>query len=194
MHRLVLLSLLSLVAVAAPAHALTIYKCTNPQGSIAFQDKPCAARAHGSEFALRADPVAQETPSATPAALPRSGTSRATASSRHRSASAARTRARTPVISVESDASWECRAANGDVFYQHAPCPSAVAGSIELKHLPSRGRSRTSSTSIAVSGRVVARSDACRRIHAASASDRPGHERDEDVSTYERSLGRDRCG
>lgn len=194
MHRLLLLSLLMLVAVATPAHALTIYKCTNPDGSVAFQDKPCAAHARGAEFALRADPVVQEPPYAPAAASPsRSGKSRDTASSRHRTVSTSRGRTRTPVVSVESDASWECRAANGDVFYQHAPCPSAIAGTIDIKHAPSRGRSRASSATIAVSGRVITRNDACRRIHAASASDRSGHERDEDVSTYERNLGRDRC-
>ncbi len=33
-----------LAAVAAPgAHAGDVYKCTSPQGSIAFQDQPCAA-------------------------------------------------------------------------------------------------------------------------------------------------------
>jgi hypothetical protein len=145
MPRLLLFSLLALVAVAAPAHALTIYKCTNPDGSVAFQDKPCAAHARGTEFALRADPVVQAPPSASSvASSSRSGKSRDTAASRRRKVSASHGHTRTPVVSVESDASWECRAANGDVFYQHTPCPSAIAGNIDLLRAPSRDRDRAS--------------------------------------------------
>jgi len=190
MHYASLLILLAAVVVAAPAHALTIYKCTNTDGNVAYQDSPCGTRARGHEFALRAEPPATHasvTQSVTPTQQTHSARSRGPATV------GATRRIRTPVVSVQSDASWECRAANGDVFYQHAPCPAAVAGSVESRHAPSRGHSRTNSAAIAVTGRPVSRVEACRRIHAASASDRPGHDRDEDVSTYERNLGRDPC-
>lgn len=191
MRCLCIVSLFALAAIAAPAHALTIYKCTNAEGVAAYQGTPCGNGARGGEFALRAEP-----PGVAPPAQPASGrnprSDRAKSPSR-RDAATSRRRARAPVVSVSPDASWECRAANGDVFYQHSPCPAAVAGTVELRHAATRGRSRGAAAAIAVSGKPIARADACRRIHAPSATDRAGHERDEDVSTYERNLGRDPC-
>jgi hypothetical protein len=188
-----LLSLLVLAVVAAPAHALTIYKCTDADGLVAFQEKPCSAHTRGGEFAVRAEPAVADAAPTAVAPAPRAGKTRATASSRSRNPPASRRRTRTPVVTVAPDASWECRAANGDVFYQHSPCPAAIAGNVELRHAATRGRSRAGTAAVAVSGRPIARADACRRIHAASAGDRSGHEHDEDVSTYERNLGRDPC-
>lgn len=189
---LLLLALLVFSAAAAPVRALTIYKCTGADGAVAFQETPCGARSRGGEFVLRAESaVAAAAAAAT--AEPRERKPRVTASPRERYPAASRRRPRTPVVTVTPEASWECRVANGDVFYQHAPCPAAVAGSVELRHAATRGRSRVGASAIAVSGRPVTRAEACRRIHAASASDRPGHERDEDVGTYERNLGHDPC-
>jgi hypothetical protein len=190
MPYLALLLLPVLAVIAAPAHALTIYKCTGAEGVIAYQATPCGGQQRGSTFALRPELAAAAAPAA---ARPDREATRPSPRSRQPAAAAPRRRARTAIVSVTPDASWECRAANGDVFYQHSACPAAVAGSIELRHAATRGRSRSSAAAIAVSGKPIARGDACRRIHAASASDRPGHERDEDVSTYERNLGRDPC-
>ncbi len=189
MH-LVSLLLLFLAVCAAPARALTIYKCTDAQGGIAYQGVPCAGGSNGAPVALRPEPVA-----AAPAtvASPANAPSRSAAT---RARAPKMPRPRTPretVVTVAPDASWECRAANGDVFYQYSPCPTAVAGEIEIRHEATRGRSAGRSATVAVSGRSIARTEACRRIHAPSASDRSGHERDEDVSTYERNLGRDPC-
>jgi len=39
----------------------------------------------------------------------------------------------------------------------------------------------------------VPRDEACQRIHSAGAIGRAGHQHDEDVSTYDRNLGRDPC-
>lgn len=89
--------------------------------------------------------------------------------------------------------SWQCRIGNGEVYYQHSPCPRSAVASVELRDSRTRGRHRSAVLSVPVSGAPLSRAEACRRIHAASASGRAGHERDEDVSSYERSLGRDPC-
>lgn len=187
-----LLSLFVLAALANPVYALTIYKCTDAEGVTAYQGMPCGRGGRGGEFALRAEPPVAAPPSL-PASARHAGSDRSRKSQRRDTAGASRRRVRTPVVSVTPDASWECRAANGDVFYQHSPCPAAIAGTIELRHAATRGRSRGAAAAIAVSGKPIARDHACRRIHAPSATDRAGHERDEDVSTYERNLGRDPC-
>jgi len=206
--RLLLLSLSSLLlAWALPTPALTIHRCTGSDGTPAFQDHPCAPHQRSGVVVLRSERVAGE--STTAASTPRherqsnrherQNHSRATATTqrvgprtttsstrpRHRRSSAA-------VAATGTESSWECRAGNGEVFYQHGPCPAAFIGSIELR-TSTRGRRRSDVHSVPVTGRPIARADACRRIHAASASDRAGHERDEDVSTYERNLGRDPC-
>ncbi len=201
--RLLLLSLSwLLLAWTAPSPALTIHRCTGSDGTPAFQDRPCAPHEQSGFVVLRTESVAAG-PAAS-ASTPRhgrqdsnharttttkSGGARTTKSPirpRNRRSSAA-------VAAASPDSSWECRAGNGEIFYQHGPCPAAVIGSIEQRVAATRGRRRADAQTVPVAGRPVARAEACRRIHAASASDRAGHERDEDVTTYERNLGRDPC-
>ena len=203
--RLLLLSLSSLLlAWALPAPALTIHRCTGSDGTPAFQDRPCAPHQQSGVVVLRTEHLVVEPAATAPATSTphseRHGNSRARAATKSGSArttqSAMRPRNRrssTAAATASADSSWECRAGNGEIFYQHGPCPTAVIGSVEQRTSATRGRRRSDAQSVPVAGRPIARADACRRIHAASASDRAGHERDEDVSTYERNLGRDPC-
>ncbi|WP_386069519.1 DUF4124 domain-containing protein [Tahibacter sp. UC22_41] len=194
------LSLL-LLAWTLPAPALTIHRCTGSDGTPAFQDRPCAPHQQSGVVVLRAEHVAAEpAASASTSRNERGGNNRVPATTKNGNArttkSAVRSRSRrnaTAVVTTGADSSWECRAGNGEIFYQHGPCPAAVTGSVEQRTSATRGRRRSDAQTVPVAGRPIARADACRRIHAASASDRAGHERDEDVSTYERNLGRDPC-
>lgn len=202
--RLLLLSLsLLLLAWTLPAPALTIHRCTGSDGTPAFQDHPCAPQQQSGVVVLRAEHRVVEPAATVPApSTPRSerqGNSRARASTKSgsvrttKSAMHPRNRRSPNAATASAGSSWECRASNGEIFYQHGPCPAAVIGSVEQRTSATRGRRRSDAQSVPVAGRPIARADACRRIHAASASDRAGHERDEDVSTYERNLGRDPC-
>ncbi|WP_257387129.1 DUF4124 domain-containing protein [Tahibacter caeni] len=200
-YRLLPLSLsLLLFAWALPAPALTIHRCTGSDGTPAFQDRPCAPQQQSGVVVLRAEPVAVESAAASVTRNERQVDSRVRATAKNGSAramkSAMRPRSRrgaTAVAATGAGSSWECRAANGEIFYQHGPCPAAVTGHFEQRTSATRGRRRSDAQTVPVAGRPVARAEACRRIHAASASDRAGHERDEDVTTYERNLGRDPC-
>jgi hypothetical protein len=96
--------------------------------------------------------------------------------------------------------SWECRAADGEVFYRHKRCPSSVPGdglvrSRYSEKMSSRhtGGNRNAWSRVRVHGVKVPRAEACRRIHSAGAAVRDGHLRDADVSTYDHLMGRDPC-
>ena len=194
-----------LFAWTMPSAALTIHRCTGSDGTPAFQDRPCAPHQQSGVVVLRSEPVAAG--SAASASTLRherqvGSHARTTATARTKSGgvrstkTAIRPRSRrgaAAITAANPDSSWECRAGNGEIFYQHGPCPAAVIGRIEQRTAATRGRRRADAQTVPVAGRPVARVEACRRIHAASASDRAGHERDEDVTTYERNLGRDPC-
>jgi hypothetical protein len=172
--------LCGVLPVAAPAQAGPIYKCTSPHGgAVTFQDQPCASGSHQARIRL-APPPAGANPSRVADAAP----SPAARSSRHpRGRRAARTRV------VQS---WECRVANGEVFYRHSACPATVSGPARaVRRKRQYGGSRV--IPLAVTGRAIPRTDACRAINATTASDRFGHARDEQVSTYERNAGNDPC-
>ncbi len=89
--------------------------------------------------------------------------------------------------------SFECRAADGQVFYRHASCPHSVAGDASATSSASQRTSRGSGGTVAVSSSRIPRDEACREIHAAGSIGRAGHQHDENVSTYEHNLGRDPC-
>lgn len=170
--------LLLALAAAFDVHAAKAYKCTNPKGDVTYQQVPCAAGSVERRFVFAREPVMTAPP---PAANEKP------------SRKAPRAQRRMPAIAEPVASSYECRVANGEVFYQHGPCPAAVVAVGSVKRDRGRGRSATPAQMTAVSSRAISRDDACRRIHAASASGRAGHERDEDVSTYEKNLGRDPC-
>lgn len=178
MYRFALLCAALLPAAAAPA--ASVYKCTDAEGYIAYQATPCAAHLSSRVMALRPQPAAAATASTAPTpARPARPKPPKTRQLRQEAALPAQ--------------SWQCRISNGEVFYQHSPCPDRVTASAERRDGATRGRSRAAPAALAVSARPLPRDEACRLIHAPSASDRSGHERDEDVGTYERNLGRDPC-
>jgi hypothetical protein len=170
--------ILLLLGLASGARAGHIYKCTGPDGSIAYQDVACSERQQSGTVEIAPAPEYAKSPEyaidRTPAPRPR-----AKYASRH-----------------EPQAmSFECRSADGQVFYRHTSCPHSVpanpyAGST-VHHGGTRGSG--SAGSVTVSAQRVPREDACRQIHAAGAIGRSGREHDEDVSTYERNLGHDPC-
>lgn len=167
---------------AATSFAASVYKCTDAEGHIAYQAVPCAAHLSSRVMTLRAPPAAAAAPPVSDSA-PSARPSRP-----------ARPKPRRPREATATSApSWQCRISNGEVFYQHSPCPDRVTASAELRDAATRGRRRGAPAALAVSARPLTREEACRLIHAPSASDRAGHERDEDVGTYERNLGRDPC-
>jgi hypothetical protein len=85
--------------------------------------------------------------------------------------------------------SYECRAADGELFYRHGRCPAQIPAKDSLL----QGRTKGKSAGYAVTAQPIARAEACRRIERAGSIGRNGHEHDERVSTYERNLGRDPC-
>jgi hypothetical protein len=175
LHALVLLcTFLPCAADAEPK----VYRCAAAAGPASYQDRPCAdpRRQRVIEFAPppAPSPAAQAaSPAPRTAALPR----------KPKRKSAARGGGQR-----EAAMSWECRAANGEVFYRHSSCPATIPGSAAKR----RGGPAAAS-GVRVQATPMPRRDACRRIHASAASARAGRTRDESVTTYERNLGRDPC-
>jgi len=155
---------LSALTVAWPAQAQSVYRCRDAKGALAFQDKPCTAGQAQSEVAIEPAPAY--------AASPDYGVGKPTRVS-HAAHSSSRSSARNA-----EPMSYECRAANGEVFYRHGRCPATIRG---------KGRDATSS---AVTSSAIPRAEACARMARTSHA---GSARDETVSTYERNLGRDPC-
>lgn len=161
---------------ASVVRAGPVYKCIGDDGHIAFQDTACAEGQRQHEVTgLPVDP-------SQPAATTRPSTPAKAASRGARQRAGGRSAPPKVVMS------WECRAADGEVFYRHSRCP----GSIRPDGIVRAGR-HGRSTSIRVTATPIAREDACRRLHAAGAIGRDGRVHDETVSTYDRNLGRDPC-
>lgn len=169
-----LLFALLVFAAALECHAANAFKCTNEKGHITYQQIACPAGHAERRFVFVPPPKADALPVA--AAEPKPKPPRPPRRARRVSEDA-------------GPASYECRVTNGEVYYQHAPCPTTVPGEGAA---PRRGK-RGASSALSVSGRALSRRDACKRIRAAGATSRAGHDRDEDVSTYEKNLGRDPC-
>ena len=173
------LAFLLLFFLAAGVRAESVYKCIDAQGGVAYQAQACAK--------MQREAVVEIAPAPAYAASPtyavhddveehatRHGRSKAALTSRNASSSAQ---------------SYECRAADGQVFYRHTPCPHSVAPQAGS----ARGRGHARAQSVSVSGHRVAREEACTQMRRAGAAGRGGHEHDEDVSTYDKNLGRDPC-
>lgn len=180
------------------AHAASVYRCVDARGTVAYQDTPCAETARQKKIDVQplptiGDPAEAAARAVRIQAIPNrhvSGGDRrphTTHSARHRA-------------DTKPEMSWECRAADGEVFYRHTRCPSSVPGDGTVrggyveKMSSSRTRGRHDAWSrVPVHGTKVTRAEACRRIHAAGAAGRDGHARDETVSTYDRLMGRGPC-
>lgn len=161
---------------AVPARAESIYRCRGADGPVVYQDRPCAGAQRQSRIELAAAPPVAASPDYGVAAP-----ARAKGATRDRGAVAHRGGRQTP-------GSYECRAANGEVFYRHSSCPKSIAP-------PQRGGGRRGGepSSVAVSAAPLTRAEACRRLAAAGSIGRSGRDRDERVTTYERNAGRDPC-
>lgn len=178
------LGVVAWMACASPACAGPIYRCTDADGLPAYQDQPCARGLQQTLVAIMPPPV-QAAASPSRAVTPRTASTRVRHTARRRIG-------RTHGHAVREPMSWECHVANGEVFYRHGPCPKTVSGSSRAsRKAHQRGRSRVGT--LRVVGHPVARAQACRMINATTVSDRFGYVRDEQVSTYERNLGRDPC-
>lgn len=177
-----------LLIVAASAHAATVYRCRDASGHTSFQGTPCTNPAQQTRQDVAGQPLIDPAAPRTTAAdtLPPRATAR-----------------RMPRAVRKHDkpaTSWECRAADGEVFYRHTRCPSSVPGDgvvrdnyeSEAPRLSSRRR-HTAWSPIRVHGVKVTRADACANINGVAASGRDGHERDANVSVYAHLMGRDPC-
>jgi len=172
------LLVLLLLGLAGGVRAASVYKCTDAQGAIAYQQLPCAAAARESTVQIAAAPAYAKSPEyALDRPPPEAARPRATHTSRRES----------------EPMSYECRSADGQVFYRHTSCPHSVAATASSSGRTQGHGSRSGATSAAVSSSRVPRDEACQRIHSAGAIGRAGHQHDEDVSTYDRNLGRDPC-
>lgn len=175
------LAILLIAGYAARAHAAQIFRCTDVRGAVTFQDRACAASADQAAIALAPVPryaaspeyaVRRDTPPRT-AARPRR-----TGAASHREAPA-------------GAGSFECRAADGQVFYRHSACPRSVAA-LDQPGRVRRGRA-AATKSVAVTATRIPREAAGYELRRAGAASRRGRDHDEDVSTYDKNLGRDPC-
>ena len=171
------LLILLLLGLAGGVRAASVYKCTNPDGSVAYQDVACSEWQHAGTIEITPAPAYAKSPEYAVDRTPVTRSRFASASGREPAAT-----------------SFECRSTDGQVFYRHSSCPHSVAahgsGNSGAHQHGARG---SGGVTVAVSSTRVPRDEACRQIHAAGAIGRAGREHDEDVSTYERNLGRDPC-
>lgn len=178
-------------------HAASIYKCVDAQGHLAYQDTPCAARARQHELDVQPLPTIGD-PSEVAASKRALSRYARTSSRKPRTVRGSHPSSRT--ARGKTGMSWECRAADGEVFYRHTRCPSSIPGdgTVRAAYADTQSRKNTRGRHnawgrVRVHGEKVPRAEACRRIHSAGAAVRDGHLRDETVSTYDHLMGRDPC-
>lgn len=165
-----------ILSAVGSAQAAPVYKCLGADGNVAYQDRPCAATQRQASVELA--------PAPPPAPSPDYGVAVPAGAARGVSRGVSRAARAEPQ-------SYECRAANGEVFYRHSACPKSIAGT-RLESAANR-RQRGGPESIPVSAVPLSRGEACKRLASAGSIGRRGRERDERVSTYERNQGRDAC-
>lgn len=167
-------ALLCMLAPCTAGAAPKVYRCTAGRAPPVYQDRPCA------------DPARQQLVEFAPAPVAEAVTDPvANASPRKQGAPRASGRKARSVRPVQS---FECRAANGELFYRHARCPGSIPAGAA-----GRRAARGSASRVGVRATPLPRREACRRIESGARSGRAGRERDETVTTYERNLGRDPC-
>lgn len=160
------------LALGTVARAEPVYRCRDPNGAVAYQDRPCAAQQAQAVVAIEPAPVIDA------AATTEAPDRRVPASSR--------TPARARAARSAPATSWQCRAASGEVFYRHSRCPKTLPSTTPPTH-----RGGASPARIGIAATPVPRSQACRGM--ASGYGRKGADLDERASTYDRNLGRDPC-
>jgi hypothetical protein len=179
-----------LLMMAVGAHAATVYRCTDHAGRVAYQDNPCAALTQQRALDLSPQPPIGNTPTRI---------HDTTAQTRHRVSTQSRPR-RARTRRAKPTTAWECRAANGEVFYRFTRCPGSVPGDGVVRNdyaqpvSNPRARGRHNAWSrVRVHGVKVTKAEACHRIHSVVESSRDGYLRDANVSTYDHLMGRDPC-
>jgi hypothetical protein len=182
---------MAMIGVTPRAQASSVYRCVDARGHLAYRDTPCAAHGRGHKIDVQPQPLI---------GAPGEHAARVAAASHHREATARPRKKARRGAHAKPAMSWECHAADGEVFYRHARCPGSVPGDGTVrsgyagKMQSSRTRSRQGAWGrVSVHGRKISRAEACRRIHSAGAAGRDGHARDETVSTYDHLMGRDPC-
>ena len=177
------LLILLLLGVAGGVRAAAVYKCTGAQGEVAYQSQPCADGQPATVIQIAPAPAYAPSPHY---AIDRDETARPT-----RTATRGHSAERRETVPL----SYECRAADGQVFYRHGSCPhsipaASVHGASAWMH--GKGAARGGAT-VSVTAQRIAREDACHEIRRAGSAGRAGHEHDEVASTYDHNLGRDPC-
>jgi len=168
----------------AAAHAESVYKCRGADGLVAFQDHACMETQVESQVEIEPPPPAAPSPDygRDSRAMRSTRTGGGAQTLRQRSAKAS-----TEVVS------YECHAANGEVFYRHGACPKQITGKPKTSGGSARKRGASDAQTYAVAAQPLARGEVCRQMARAGSIGRAGHERDESVSTYDKNLGRDPC-
>ncbi|MEO7325629.1 MAG: DUF4124 domain-containing protein [Dokdonella sp.] len=160
------------------ADADSVFKCRDARGHVAYQDHACASTQFETVIEITKAPTPTPEYGAVSHAHPPSHRASSRAASGHGRAD------------TREVVSYECRAANGDVFYRHSGCPKSIKSSGSAR---GRGSSKKQGAdSVTVSAVPMTRAEACRR-QAASGLGRAGHEHDDQVSTYDRNAGHDPC-
>lgn len=174
--------MLLLLGLVAGVRADSVYKCTDAQGAVAYQSRACSPQQDETQVAIM--PAPARTPSPSYGAAAEKPLQRVHVERTSR-----------PVATRSAAVSYECRVADGQVFFRHSPCPHSVPADTAAYGGKPRGRrdSGSGARSLSVSARVVPREEACAQMHRAGAIGRAGRAHDEDVSTYERNLGHDPC-
>jgi len=98
-----------------------------------------------------------------------------------------------PIPARPGPVSYECRVADGEVFYRHEPCPSTTKTGTSHYTDPVRGIDTASSNDVPVTSRQISRQEACQKMNSAGAIGRWGRGRDQQVSTYDKNQGADPC-
>lgn len=173
------------VCIAAGAHAASVYKCVDAQGHLAYRDTPCAAQAQQRKVELQSLPTIGD---ASEVAAQRHTNSAPVRASSRKTHGAPRKHSSSRLARDNAETSWECRGADGEVFYRHTRCPGSVPGdgTVRSERVEQTKNSRTRGRQgawgrVSVHGTKISRAEACRRIHSAGAAGRDGHARDETV-------------
>jgi len=177
------LAALLLLFLVGGARAQPVYKCTDADGAVAYQDKACSAPQREQAVTMPPAPPPHASPQYALAPPPAAAPARdARGGSRRRR------------WADDEPMSFECRVSNGDVFYRHAACPKSIRASAPAADKAGRTHAASGSAApLTVAARPIPRAEACAAIHRAGAIGRNGHEHDDTVSTYEHNLGRDPC-
>jgi hypothetical protein len=191
---------LTAVLLAQYAWAGSIFKCVDGNGGVSYQQIPCTQGGQQSEVVIRND---LSTPAPASPNNPRNAQiiekSNGDAISNYQASAPAQAVSHVPppvsngFSTSPRDTSYECRLPNGEVFYRHDSCPSTASTGSSTTHDSIRGTWSTSSNDVSVTSRPVSREEACRKMNSAGAIGRDGRARDQQVSTYDKNLGRDPC-